>query len=1039
MFSKFFIEKPILSTVIAIVIILAGIIALKELPVQEYPTLTPLQIIIRAVYPGADAETVSRTVAIPLEDAINGVKDMIYVSSTASSDGSLIMSVYFQVGTDPALARVDVNNRVQIALSTLPEEVQKQGIIVREQSPDMLAVLCWISKNQKRDIVSLSNYISINVVDDLKRVPGVGDVFLYGEEKYSIRIWLEPDKLALFGLSPSDISDVIKSQNKQFTAGGIGEEPTASNPVYTYSVKAESRLKTVSEFENIIIRSNPDGSSLRLRDIARVELAAEEYSMKGSYLRQPGVAMGIFLNPGANAVAVGQAVKEKLSEISKHFPPDVQFNIVDDITRFVKESIKEVIIALVISIFLVTLVIYVFLGNFRATIIPVLAIPVSIIGTFAGIYSAGFSINLLTLFGLILAIGLVVDDAIVVIENVERILSEEKTTVKDATIKAMQQITSPVIAIVLVLSAVFIPASFIGGFSGKMYQQFAITIAISVFISGIVALTLTPALCVIFLKETKQRPVLPIRLFLKLFDKITNNFTKGVKLTIKTAIVNVILFAVMIFMIFHLVNKLPSSLVPMEDKGLVLVLNNMMPGTALNRTLQSELEIERITQAYPEVSHGGSIIGLDLSSSAVKTDSSATWVNLKDWPERKRPEQSARALAENMNIKLSQAKDSIMFAVTPPPIQGLSITGGFEMYIQNRTGESINQLNKYIQEIVKKANENPALMAVRTTINTNVPHYSIVVDREKAKSLNIKIDEIYKTLQMTFGKSYVNDINLFGKTYHVNLQSEGNFRESPSNYNKIFVRSKHGDLIPVSSLITIKRIVDASVVERFNLFPAAKIIGEPKPGFSSGDAMNAIEQIAGQVLPTGYTVAWAGTSYQEKTLAQTGYTATVYAVVFVLLILFALYESWLAPIAIVISIPFAIFGAILGVLLRGLESDIYFQVGIITLVGLAAKNAILIVEFAEERYKKQGMPLLEATVEAARIRFRPIVMTSFAFIAGTLPLALGTGAGAGSRNIIGTTVVAGMFLATTIGVFAIPLFYYLIMRAKQIFEEKVKR
>lgn len=1039
MFSKFFIERPLLSTVIAIVITLAGIIALKELAVQEYPALTPLQIIVRAVYPGADADTVSRTVAIPLEDSLNGVKDMIYISSTASSDGSLTMSVFFNVGTDPAMASVDVNNRVQIALSTLPEEVQKQGVIVRERSPDMLAVLCWISENQKRDIISLSNYVAINVVDDLKRVPGVGDVFLYGEKKYSMRVWLNPDKLAVFGLTPSDISDVIKGQNAQFTAGGIGEEPSSTAQIYTYSVRAESRLKTIGEFENIIIHSSRDGSSLRLKDVARVELAAEDYSMKGSFKREPGVAMGIFLSPGANAVAVGDAVNKKLAEMSKNFPPDVKYNLVDDITRFVRESIKEVIIALVISIFLVTLVIYVFLGNFRATFIPVMAIPVSIIGTFAGIYSAGFSINLLTLFGLILAIGLVVDDAIVVIENVERILREEKLTVKEATIKAMQQITSPVIAIVLVLSAVFIPASFIGGFSGKMYQQFAITIAISVFISGIVALTLTPALCVLFLKETHSKPILPIRMFLVMFDKITNNFTKVVKLVIKTAIINIMLFGIMIFLIFHLVNKLPSSLVPMEDKGLVLVLNYMMPGTSLYRTLQTELEIERISQSYSEVAQGGGIIGLDFGSGALKTDSSATWTNLKDWPERKRPEQSARALAEDMNKKFSQIKDSLIFAVTPPPISGLSNTGGFEMYIQNRTGESISELNEYMQEIVKKANEHPALMAVRTTLNTNVPHYSVVVNREKAKSLGVEIDKLYKTLQMTFGKSYINDVNLYGKTYHVNIQSEGNFRESVNDYNKVFVRSQHGQLVPVSSLITVKRIIDTSVVERFNMFPAAKIIGEPRHGFSSGEALKAIEDTALKVLPTGYTVAWAGTSYQEKSLAQTGYVATIYAVVFVFLILIALYESWLAPIAIILSIPFAIFGAILGVLLRGLESDIYFQVGIITLVGLAAKNAILIVEFAEERYKKQGLPLFEATVEAARIRFRPIVMTSFAFIAGTLPLALGTGAGAGSRNIIGTTVVAGMFVATTLGIYAIPLFYYLIMRSKQIFEEKVKR
>lgn len=1031
MFSKFFIGRPMLSSVIAIVITLAGLIALKNLPVQEYPTLTPLLINVSATYPGADADTISRTVATPLENAINGVKDMIYMSSNASASGTVMINVYFRVGTNPAMAEVDVNNRVQTALSTLPAEVQRQGIMVRERSPDVLGFIMFVSENQQRDLISLSNYIAINIVDDLKRVPGVGDVIIYGEKKYSLRVWLMPDKLAAFGLTPLDVQNVIRGQNEQFSAGSIGQEPNAAKQVYTYSVMAEGRFKRVGEFENIIIRSARDGSSLKLKDVAKIELASEDYNMSSTYKKYPSIGMGIYLNTGANAIAVGKALDKTLTGLAKDFPPDIKYHMPYETTKFVNESIKEVIFTLGLSILLVIMVIYVFLGSLRATFIPILAIPVSIVGTFAGIYMAGFSVNLLTLFGLILAIGLVVDDAIVVIENVERILREEQLSVKEATTKAMEQITTPVIAIVLVLSAVFIPASFMGGFSGKMYQQFAITIAISVFISGVVALTLTPALCALFLKEHEPRPFLPIRIFQILFEKITQGFTKGVRLTIKFALVNIIIFGGMLFLTLHLINKLPSSLVPLEDKGNIFLLNYMMPGTSLSRTLSAHLAIEDAVKPYPEVAHVAGMVGLDLTSGSLKTDTSVTFLNLTGWSERKAPEQSSLALVERLNRQFIQNKDSLIFAVNPPPIMGLSITGGFEMYIQDRTGQSIHKLDGYVQEIVGKANQHPGLMAVRTTLNTNVPQYFVAVDREKAKSLGVEIGDLYSTLQMTFGKGYVNDVNLFGKTYHVNIQSEGSFRESLNDYNKVFVRSRDGQLVPVSSLINVKRIVDTSIAERFNMFPAAKITGEPKPGFSSGEALQAIEEIAKETLPPGYTVAWAGTSYQEKGIAQTGYVAIIYAFVFILLILVALYESWLAPIAIVMSIPFAIFGAVLGLLLRGLQSDIYFQVGIIALVGLAAKNAILIVEFAEKRFKNQGMPLLEATVEAAKIRFRPIVMTSFAFIAGALPLAIGTGAGANSRHSIGTTVVAGMLMATMLGIFFIPLFYYLIMRIKE--------
>ncbi len=1034
MFSKFFIERPRTSAVLAIILILAGVLAIRVLPVKEYPTLTPPQIRVQAVYPGADAETLSKTVAAPLEEAINGVENMIYMTSTASSSGILSMSVYFEVGTDPAFAKMDVNNRVQTALSKLPEVVRRQGITIRERSPDLLKVFAFVSEGRKRDLVSISNYILINVLDDLKRVPGVGDAVIFGEKRYSIRVWLDPDKLARFGLTPVDVYASIQSQNEQYAGGGIGQEPIGRQTVYTYSVKAEGRLKTVKEFGDIIIRTNPDGSSLRLKDLAEVELASESYDLNAFYKGEPTVPVGIFLSPGANALDVSKRVEVTMEELSKQFPQDIKFYTPYDPTRFIRESINEVLFTLGLAVLLVVFVVFLFLGNFRATIIPILAIPVSILGTFAGLYAFGFSINLLTLFGLILAIGLVVDDAIIVIENVERIMHEEGLPPKEATIKAMQEITAPVIAIVLVLSAVFIPASFVGGFSGKMYQQFAITIAISVTISGIVALTLTPSLCATFLRETQRRPLLPIRLFQRIFDLTRLGFVKGVRITIKFAVINLLVFGIMLFFTYDLSKKMPTGLVPVEDKGSLLFFSYLMPGSSLQRTEAVVHGLEKTLRETPEVTDWVALAGLDLQAFAFRTDAAVGWVHLTDWADRKAEGQSSMAVAGRLMGRFMQNRDALSFAVNPPPILGMSMTGGFELYVQDRTGGSIHELNKYVKEMINRANNRPELISVRTTLNPNVPHYALKVDREKAKALGVSIKDIYTTLQMTFGKGYVNDFNLYGRTYHVNIQAESAFRDSPGDYSAVYVRSRKGGLVPISSLVSVERTVDASIIERFNMFPAAKITGEPKPGYSSGDAMRAISEVAKEVLPEGYTISWAGTSYQEVKVQKKGNVALLYAILFVFLILVALYESWLAPGAIILSVPFAVFGAVLGMLLRGLENDVYFQVGLITLIGLSAKNAILIVEFAEERFKKLGMPLLEATIEAARIRYRPIVMTSFAFIAGSLPLALSTGAGANSRHIIGTTVVAGMLFATVVGVFFIPLFYYLVVRLK----EKIK-
>jgi HAE1 family hydrophobic/amphiphilic exporter-1/multidrug efflux pump len=1036
MFSRFFINRPIFATVVSIIIILAGLVSIKSLPIQEYPAVTPPQINVQAVYPGADAKTLAATVSPTLEQAINGVDNMTYMTSTASPSGVLSLSITFKVGTDVAQAKVDVNNRVQLAMSKLPQEVQRQGIDVKERSPDILKVFAFTSKNNVHDTTFISNYLSVNVVDDLKRIKGVGDVMIFGAKDYAIRIWIDPDKLSFYNLHSNDITALIRSQNNQYATGSVGAEPIQEVTPFTYSITTEGRLKSVKEFENIIVRSNSDGSTLRLKDVAQIRLGSDSQDTSAQFNSQPMMPFAIFLSPGGNALEVSKAVDDTLKELSKKFPEDLEYSVPYDATLFVDQSIKEVIKTLLEAVVLVVVLIYLFLGNLRATIIPVLAIPVSIIGTFAGLYAAGFSINLLTLFGMILAIGLVVDDAIIVIENVERILRTKKISVKEATTEAMKELTTPLIAIVLVLSAVFIPAALTGGFSGVMYKQFSITIVIAVVISGIVALTLTPALCAIFLKEHEPEPIWPIRKFNQFFDWSTTIFLGVARGTIKAWVFSLILFGGILYSTYAALEKIPTGLVPAEDKGVLLVLTYMMPGTSLGESKTITDDIEKQLLQNPNIISVGAVTGIDIATFAYKTDAAIIFAKLKPWDERPLAEQSSLALSgQLMGQFMMTNKDAFVIPVNPPPIMGMSTTGGFELWVQDRTGGDIHTLNKYIQEIVAKASEDPRLTTVRSTLNTNVPQYLLTVDREKAKSMEIKVSSVFETLQSTFGKGYINDFNLYSRTFHVNIRSESKYRATQEQMKNTFVRTDTGALVPLSELVNITRIVDASVIQRFNMFTAAKITGNPALGYASSDATDAIEEIAASILPKdGYTIAWAGTTYQEKKLANEGNSTTIYAIIFIFLIIAALYESWSIPFAVIISIPFAIFGAVLAVLLRGLEADIYFQVGLVTLVGLSAKNAILVVEFAMDKLR-EGLSLFDATIEAARLRFRPIVMTSLAFIAGTLPLALSSGAGSASRHILGTTVVAGMTAAMIIGVLFIPLFFYLVVRLKQKFSK----
>ena len=1029
MFSAFFIKRPVFAAVISIVILLAGGISMFSLPVSEYPRVSPPQIVVSAMYPGASAETLSQTVAAPLEEKINGAKNMLYMNSLASDSGMLSISVFFEIGTDPDNAKIDVNNRVQSALAKLPEQVRRQGVTVHERSPDMLQVIILNSPDNSRDITFLSNYALMNITDDLKRVKGVGDVQIFGANDYAIRVWIDPLKLKKYSLTVSDLISSIREQNEQYAAGKIAAEPVSGREMFTYTIETPSRMSDPLQFSNIIVRSNPDGSALKLKDVATVELGSKNYDMKKKLNNSPAVPMGIFLQSEANAIETAAEIRKAMKGISENFVSGVDYKIPYDITDFVEVSIKEVIITFIEALLLVILIIYLFLQNWRATLIPILAVPISIIGAFAGMYILGFSINLLTLFGLVLAIGIVVDDAIIVIENVERHMAEGLNSF-DASMLAMKEVAGALVAIVLVLSAVFIPVAFLGGLSGEMYRQFAVTIVISLAISGLVALTLTPALCSLLLKPTHKEPNIFFRSFNRFFDWATNGYTKAVQLTIRYAVLSMLLFGGLIYVTYDLFSGLRTGLVPAEDKGTIFVFSYNPPAASLARTDDLTKEIYNIISSDKKnVENIIQFAGLDFMTFSARTNAAATIVKLTDWDDRKSPEQHALAITSELNQKLFATSDGFSFAVVPPPILGMGIAGGFELYVQDRSGGDVATLQQHVNAVIAKAGERKELSAVRTTLNANIPKFLVDVDVEKAKSKGVSIAEIYQTLNATFGSFYVNDFNLFGRTYTVDMQAKTDFRNSPDDIDKIYVRGKANEMFPLSSFITLEQKVGADIIERFNLFNAAKVSGQPSFGYSSGDALKAIEEVANEVLPEGYTIAWTGSAYQEKQISSAGALAFVFGIIFLYLILAAQYERWLMPISVIMAVPFAIFGAVVATQLRGIENDIYFQIGLLVLAGLSAKNAILIVEFAMQK-QAQGAKLIDAAIEAAKVRLRPIIMTSLAFTLGVIPLAISSGAGAASRHSIGTGVIGGMLAATFLAIVFIPLFYILISKIR---------
>ena len=1022
--TKFFITRPIFASVLSIIIVLAGLAASFQLPIAQYPQIAPPTVMITATYPGASADTLTKTVAAPIEEQLSGVDNLLYFNSSADSSGTLTITATFEVGTNVDQATFNVSNRVNIASPRLPEEVRRNGVVVQKRSNDILLVTMFTSKNPKHDRLFLSNYATLNVVDEYKRVKGVGDVTVFGGQDYAMRIWLRPDRMAQLGVSTSDVAAAINAQNNQYAAGKIGQEPATADQQIVYTVTAKGRLVDPAEFANIIVRANGPNGVLYLKDVARIELGAQTYNVASALNGKPGVAVAIFLQNGANALDTAAAIKAKTEELRPRFPEGIETTIPYDTSDFVKATIEEVFKTFGEALVLVVLVVFLFLQSWRATLIPLIAVPISLIGTFAGLYMFGFSINLLTLFAMILAIGIVVDDAIVVLENTERLMSEEGLDPFPAAVKSIHQVSAAVVAIVLVLCAVFVPVAFQGGIAGELYRQFAVTVAIAVVISGVVALTLTPALCAMILKKSHGENAF-FRKFNQGFGGLTKFYTDTVNLTLHHKIIGAIVFAGIIAAVVFLFRIVPGGFVPAEDQGYVVTVVVMPDGATLGRTVKTTENIRAEIAKDPAVAHEFAVNGFELLTGANKTNAATMFVRMTDWKERT---SSANDIVGKLfGIGMSQP-DGMAFAVNPPAIRGLGSAGGFEVYVQSQRDTDPIKLAAVMNNFMDAMRADPTLTGINSFFRPTVPQLMIEVDEAKAISQNVRIADIYTTLQSTMGSFYVNDFNRTGRTYRVQLQAEPEFRMKPEDLGKVYVRSQataenpNGNMIPLSALSTVKNIVGAEQLERYNGLLSAKVFGGGAAGVSSGDAIETVERIAKANLPDGYQIAWTGQAYQEKRTGSAALFAFGFAIIMVFLILAAQFETWALPLAVIMAVPFALAGALTAVLMRGMTNDIYFQIGLITLIGLAAKNAILIVEFASQKME-EGMPIAEAALEAARLRFRPIVMTSMAFILGIVPLVFATGAGAAARQSMGTGVLGGMLLATFVATIFIPLFF----------------
>ena len=1026
MIARFFIDRPIFAAVLSIFMVIAGLAAMRVLPIAQYPEIAPPVVTVRAFYPGASAQTLEQTVAAPLENQINGVENMLYMSSTSTSNGAVEILVTFDIGSDVDTAALNVNNRVKQAEPRLPVEVRRQGVTVEKGSSSFLQVLAFTSPDGSRDDLFTSNYVTLHVLDQLKRVPGTTNVQIFGAKDYAMRIWVRPDRLAQLKLTPSDLVRALNEQNAQFAAGKIGQAPTGGAQELVYTITTRGRLSEPEEFENIVVRANSDGSVLRLKDVARVELGSKDYEFIGRVNGKSATLVGIFLQPGANAIATGERVRATMEPLARQFPAGLAYNVVYDTTRFVEVSIREVVKTLLEAMVLVFLVVYLFLQNWRATLIPFAAVPVSLIGTFAGLAILGYSINTLTLFGMVLAIGIVVDDAIVVLENVERIMREERLNAREAAIKAMQEVTSPIIAIVLVLTAVFVPIAFLGGLTGELYRQFAVTISIAVVISGLVALTLTPSLCVVLLKGGHREPGRFFRWFNGWFHRVTGRYVDGVTWMMRRGAVAALLFLGMVVLTTGLWRITPGSLVPDEDQGYYIAAVFLPDGATLQRTDEVVNEVVKAIKSNPANESAVAFTGFDFLGGGFRNSAATIFVTQKHWDDR---DLATPQLVGEFFAKTAHIKEALVLAFGPPPIFGLGNAGGFEFYIQNRGEGGPQRLFEVTQQLLGAVAKDPMFAQVNTLWRANVPQLYVETDREKAKALGVPVDEVYNTLAATLGTFYVNDFNKHGRTWQVLMSAEPAYRKSPHDVGAVYVRSDSDRMVPLASLAKVKYSSGPDSLDRFNNLPAVKIFGATHAGYSSGQAIERMEEIAHKTLPPDFSFDWGGASFQEKRSGGTSILALALAALMVFLILAAQYDRWSLPLSVMLALPFGTFGALAAVWIRGFTNDVYFQIGLVTLLGLAAKNAILIVEYAVLK-KQEGYTTSAAAIEAARLRFRPILMTSLAFILGVTPLAISTGAGAGARHSAGTGVVGGMLAATFLAIFFIPWFYKMISDRK---------
>lgn len=1035
MIANLFIKRPVTAIVVSIVIVLVGLLSILNLPVSQYPNITPPTVSISAAFTGADATTVEQTVTTPIETQVNGTPGMAYLTSSSTSDGRSSISVVLNQGADPDIATMDIQNRVGIATPQLPDIVKRLGVTTRKRTASILMIVAIYSPNHTHNIEFLDNFTNIFVKDALLRVDGVGDIFGRADD-FSMRIWLDPGRLAQLGLTTSDVTSALASQNLQVAAGTVGAPPQKSSQAFEYTVFTNSRLSTVKEFGNIIVRTNPiDGSIVHLSDVAKIQLGKSNYSSNSFVDGERSSFLLVFQSPGSNALQVAQGIYNKMKELKNAFPEDVDYRVPFESVSVVQESIDEVVVTLLEALGLVVLVVFLFLQNWRATIIPILAIPVSIIGTFAFFFPLGFTINTLTMFGFVLAIGIVVDDAIIVVEAVQHHIDEEKLSPKEATIAAMKDISGPVVAIALILAAVFIPVGFIPGIVGKLYQQFAITIAISVLISAFVALSLTPALCSLILKPTDfGSSSHGINKFFynfnNWFKRTTASYSEGVRKSIKAtpfAIVALIFLYAGTTILF--MNK-PTAFIPNEDEGRLYVTYELPEASSSTRSIEVLKQVMHILQTTPGIGHFAAISGLNVVTFASKSNSGTAFTQLQPWNERTGDKSlSLEAIMATLRKKFSAIKDANVMVIAPPAIPGLGRTGGFSFELeQQESADNIQQFQQVVNEFVAAANRRPELSNVFAFFTANTPAYQLEVNREKCARMGLAVSDVFSTVQTLLGSSYVNDFTIYGRDFHVIAQADTNFRTTIHDLSKYYVRSSLGKMIPLSTVISYKMTESAPLISHYNMFRATEINGNPAPGYSSGQAIEALREVAAQVLPSGYGYEFSGLSREEINAGSNTFAIFGLSLLFVFLFLSALYESWSVPFAVLFAVPIGAFGAILALILQpSLSDNVYAQIGLVALIGLAAKNAILIVEFARSRVD-MGMPLIAATLNAVRLRLRPILMTSMAFIFGVSPLIFASGAGAQARQTIGWTVLGGMLAATMIAIFIVPVLFVVITR-----------